>query len=55
MRVAYFLAILLGLCACGQKGPLYLPADKPSQMSEVQKVVIDVPTSTENQSTEVSQ
>lgn len=50
MRVAYFLAILLGLCACGQKGDLYLPVDKSVSTSVQQSA-----TPTIQQSIEVAQ
>jgi predicted small lipoprotein YifL len=29
------LAAAAFLCACGQKGPLYLPADKPGQKQPI--------------------
>lgn len=34
--LSIFTALCLGaaLCACGQKGPLYLPADKPQDSGQ---------------------
>ncbi|MBY5993343.1 LPS translocon maturation chaperone LptM [Ferrimonas balearica] len=35
-RIGIMLLLLLGLAACGQKGPLYLPDEPQSNQSEPQ-------------------